>query len=148
MSGFASELSVLLVEDETIIALDIEQIVEAAGLRVEAHAVRGSEAIELFELHRPGICLVDIHLLDGPVGLDCGRRFAEAGSVVVFMTANRAALPPDLGGAYGIIAKPFTNTGLLQALDYLRRVASGEPRPERAPDGLELVAERSNFATP
>jgi CheY-like chemotaxis protein len=138
----ASECSVLLVEDEMIVALDLEQVIEAAGLRLGAHAVRGSEAIELFERHRPRLCLVDLQLLDGPVGFECGRRFAEAGSVVVFMTANRAALPQDLGGAYGVIAKPFTNNGMLRALTYLREVVTGAVRFEPVPDALERAADR------
>ncbi len=136
----AREYSVLLVEDEVIVALDIELTVAAAGLRVDAHAVRGSEALELFERHRPDLCLVDLQLLDGPVGIDCGRRFAEAGALVVFMTANHRALPEDLCGACGVIAKPYTNAGLLAALDYLRRRLAGEALPEQVPAALELFA--------
>jgi CheY-like chemotaxis protein len=134
------ECLVLLVEDEMIVALDLEQVIEAAGFKLDAHAVRGSEALELFERRRPGLCLVDIQLLDGPVGFECGRRFAEAGCLVVFMTANVAALPPDLGGAFGVIAKPFTNTGLLQALSYLRQVATGQPAAGPVPEALERPA--------
>ena len=134
------ECSVLLVEDEMIVALDIEDIIAAAGLKLEAHAVRGSEALEFFDRYRPALCLVDVHLLDGPVGFDCGRRFVEAGALVVFMTANQAALPSDLGGAYGVIAKPYTNTGLLQALRHLRQVVIGENGDEPIPGGLALAA--------
>src|SRR5205085_221099 len=86
--------------------------------------------------------------LDGPVGFECGRRFAAAGALVVFMTANHAALPRDLGGAYGVIAKPFTDTGLLKALTYLRQVATGEPCMGSIPEGLEVAVGKRSFAAP
>jgi CheY-like chemotaxis protein len=150
-----AEPSVLLVEDEMIVALDVEQLIEAAGLKVAAHALRGSEARGLFDQQRPDLCLVDIQLLDGPVGFECGCCFAEAGALVVFMTANAAALPPDLGGAFGVIAKPFTNAGLIQALTYLRGVLIGEAPDGPVPDGLEVAPEngglpltRPNLARP
>ena len=141
----ASEPSVLLVEDEMIVAMDIEHVLEDAGLRVVGHAVRGAEAVELFARHRPAICLVDLQLLDGAVGFECGRLFAKAGALVVYMTANQAALPPDLGGAYGVIAKPFTSAGLHQALDHLQQVVAGASAPA-APEILELAVKRGASA--
>jgi CheY-like chemotaxis protein len=134
---------VLLVEDEVIVAMDVETIAEAAGLTVTAHAVRGSEARALFEAHRPALCLVDINLLDGPVGLDCGRQFADAGAAVVFMTANQRAVPPDFANALGVIAKPYTTAGLLAALEYVRGLVSGEPVAGPLPKALILAPQRS-----
>lgn len=133
-----TECSVLLVEDEVIVALDVEQVAQAAGLCVRAHAVRGSEALELFETCQPALCLVDLQLLDGPVGFECGQRFALAGAMVVFMTANQSVLPADLGGAYGVITKPYTSAGLLNVMNHLRQVLSGEPSDGAVPTGLRV----------
>ena len=134
------EVSVLLVEDEVIVAMDVERIAEAAGLRIAGHAIRGAEADALFEALKPTLCLVDLHLLDGPVGLDCGRRFARAGAAVVFMTANQRAIPEDFGDALGVIAKPYTDAGLLAALLYLRALLLGEAAAGLLPSALQLAA--------
>lgn len=133
------EYPVLLVEDEVIVALDVEQVAEEAGLSIQAHAVRGSEALALFEAVQPALCLVDLHLLDGPVGFACGQRFLKAGAMVVFMTANQAVLPDDLGGAFGVITKPYTNTGLLKVMCFLRQALVGDLLEEPVPVGLSVA---------
>ena len=43
----------------------------------------------------------------------------ERGVRVVYMTANAKRIPTDFGGAIGIIAKPYTSSSVVAALDYL-----------------------------
>ena len=138
MSLTTGEPSILLVEDEAIVALDVEHIAVAEGFRVVAHATRASEALTMFQRHAPDLCLVDVYLLDGPLGVDCGRRFAAAGTPVVFATANRGLLPPDLAGALGVMPKPYTDASLHAAFAYLRAALVGKTAHAPSPDALTL----------
>jgi two-component system, response regulator PdtaR len=117
---------IVIIEDEVLLALDLEMIAEDAGFRVVGQAGRMSDAIAVIDAQQPDLCLVDVHLLDGPTGIDVARHAVDnTDALVVFVTANRAALPDDLAGAYGVIAKPYTVTGMREALDHLLLVVNG-----------------------
>jgi two-component system, response regulator PdtaR len=111
---------IVIIEDEVLLALDLEMIAEDVGFTVAGQAGRKNEAIDVIQRSRPDLCLVDVHLLDGPTGVDVARFAVEnTNALVVFVTANRAALPEDLVGAYGIISKPYTVSGVKDALRHL-----------------------------
>lgn len=123
----ATRRRVFIVEDEVLLALDLEMIAEEVGFSVAGQAARKSDAIQGIENSRPDLCLVDLHLLDGPTGVDVAKFAAEnTDAMVVFVTANRAALPDDLCGAYGVIAKPYTVTGMRDALQHLLGVLNAD----------------------
>ena len=80
--------NVMIIEDEPLIALDIEQMVEGAGHSVTGIARTYSEAMDLFEQQRPGIILADIQLADGTSGIDAVNDILERTEVpVIFITA-------------------------------------------------------------
>ena len=80
--------SVMIIEDEPLIALDIEQMVEGAGHSVTGIARTHHEAMELFEQQKPGIVLADIQLADGSSGIDAVNDILERTKVpVIFITA-------------------------------------------------------------
>jgi hypothetical protein len=55
---------------------------------------------------------------------------SEHGVTVLFMTANAKRIPEDFAGAWGVIAKPYTERGVREALSY---VMAGQPRePQEA----------------
>lgn len=123
----------LIVEDEVLLALDLEMIAEEAGFTVIGQAGRLNEAVSMIDEKKPDLCLVDLHLLDGPTGIDVARHAVTNSDVlVVFVTANRAALPDDLGGAYGVIAKPYTIVGMKEALRFIHQVLQGRVDPGQA----------------
>ena len=74
----------------------------------------------------------DVHLLDGPTGIEVARELRRSGiTVVLFMTANAKRLPPDFAGAAGVIAKPYTSRGFSAVMDYVVRLL-----PPSAQEGL------------
>src|ERR1700760_2242678 len=101
-------LSVLIVEDEALLALDIEAIVEDCGHRVIGAAGSLYDVDALDHEISPNLVFVDIQLAHGTNGLDvCAlikRRWL--GAFIVFVTANPKSLPEDYAGAHGVIAKP------------------------------------------
>src|SRR5674476_54807 len=79
---------VLIIEDETFIALDLEGLVEGLGHKVLGVARTHAEAIALAKVKRPGIILADIHLADGSSGLDAVNELLRTFEVpVIFITA-------------------------------------------------------------
>jgi response regulator of citrate/malate metabolism len=120
VEGESGKRRIFIVEDEVLLALDLETIAEEVGFEIAGQAGRKSDAIVGIDKTRPDLCLVDVHLLDGPTGVDVARHAVEnSNALVVFVTANRAALPADLVGAYGTVAKPYTVSGMRDALTHL-----------------------------
>jgi CheY-like chemotaxis protein len=140
-------LNVLIVEDEAILAMDIEAIVEEAGHRVIGEAASLADVERLGDDAGPDLAFVDIHLADGSSGLDvCAliqRRWHTA--FIVFVTANVRKVPNDFAGAHGVISKPFTQNGLLSALRYIEEGVC-DPPPV-SPQPASFIASPSFAAT-
>ena len=100
---------VLIIEDETFIAMDIEALVESLGHRVIGVARTHSEAVALARQKRPGLILADIQLADGSSGLDAVNELLGSLEVpVIFITAYpERFLTGQRPEPAFLIAKPF-----------------------------------------
>jgi DNA-directed RNA polymerase specialized sigma24 family protein len=79
---------ILIIEDEAVIALDLENLVENLGHRSIGVARTRSEAIAMARTRRPGLILADIQLADGSSGLDAVNDMLNSFEVpVIFVTA-------------------------------------------------------------
>ena len=79
---------VVIIEDEPLIAIDLEDLVSSMGHRVVRIAQTEQEALDAIKERRPGLVLSDIQLADGSSGLDAVMRFLPSFPVpVVFITA-------------------------------------------------------------
>jgi DNA-directed RNA polymerase specialized sigma24 family protein len=79
---------VLIIEDEPMIAMDLESIVEGLGHRVTAVARTHAEAVKAVNKEKPGLVLADIQLADGSSGLDAVNEMLATFAVpVIFITA-------------------------------------------------------------
>lgn len=79
---------VLIIEDEPMIAMDLESIVEGLGHRVTAVARTHAEALKAVNKEKPGLVLADIQLADGSSGLDAVNEMLASFTVpVIFITA-------------------------------------------------------------
>ena len=80
--------SVLIIEDEPLIALDLEEVVQSIGHTVKKVARTKREAVAAFKAVRPGLVLADIQLADGSSGLDAVNEIlGETDVPVIFITA-------------------------------------------------------------
>ena len=120
-------MRVLIVEDERLIALQLEDDIAEAGHEVVGSAMSSTEAIRLGESTRPDLALVDIHLADGPTGIEVVRKLVGPENVVVFMTSNVKRIPDDFAGAAGVLNKPVSTHGLHQALRFIGRRMAQDP---------------------
>ncbi|HZT27724.1 MAG TPA: response regulator [Pseudolabrys sp.] len=125
---------VLIIEDETFIALDLESLVESLGHRVLGVARTHKEAVDLARAKRPGIILADIQLADGSSGLDAVNELLTSFQVpVVFITAYpERFLTGERPEPAFLIAKPFqpatVSAVLSQALFFERNAKRRERR--------------------
>jgi len=79
---------VLIIEDEPMIAMDLESIVEGLGHRVAGVARTHTEALSAVSKEKPGLVLADIQLADGSSGLDAVNEMLVSMQVpVIFITA-------------------------------------------------------------
>ncbi len=100
---------VLIIEDEPIIAMDLEELVANCGHRVVGVASSESEAVALAEKHKPGLILADINLgLGGDGTAAVARIMQHHYAPVIFVTAypERLLTGDTLEPAF-VITKPF-----------------------------------------
>ena len=113
---------IMIVEDEFLIAMELEQIVGNLGYDCIGVADDTVSAIDLVAKN-PDIALVDVNLSDGPTGPIIGARLAnEYGVKVVFVTANPQQLGDGVEGTLGAVTKPVEIELLKDVLNYLVEV--------------------------
>ncbi len=106
-----SELAtdVLIIEDEPVIALDIEGLVKDLGHNVTAITATRDEAVAAAKANPPGLVLADIQLADGSSGIDAVKSILGDMDVpVIFITAYpERLLTGDRPEPAFLITKPF-----------------------------------------
>jgi DNA-directed RNA polymerase specialized sigma24 family protein/CheY-like chemotaxis protein len=126
---------VLIIEDETFIAMDIEALVESLGHNVTGVARTHAEALALTKKKRPGLILADIQLADGSSGLDAVNELLGTFEVpVIFITAfPERFLTGQRPEPAFLIAKPFqlavVSAVISQALFFGRKARLRERYP-------------------
>jgi CheY-like chemotaxis protein len=113
----ATAARVLIIEDEAIIAMDLQQLVESAGHDVVGVAATEEEAVAIAESERPTLVLADVNLGHGGDGASAVERIlARHATPVIFVTAypERLLTGRRVEPAF-VIAKPFEPTALAVA---------------------------------
>ncbi|MCT8997950.1 response regulator [Chelativorans intermedius] len=108
---------IMIIEDEPLIAMDIEEMVESLGHRVVGTARTRREAVALFQKTAPGMVLADIQLADGSSGIDAINEILENDPVpVIFITAfPERLLTGERPEPAFLVTKPF-NPSMVKAL--------------------------------
>jgi response regulator NasT len=137
---------ILLAEDETIIRLDLKEILERAGFDVCAEARDGEEAVELAERELPDLAILDVKMprLDG---IEAARRILERRPIpIVMLTAygqDELVSRAVEAGVFGYLVKPFREADLLPAIHAARaRHAQLEALREESESLAEALATR------
>lgn len=111
-----SKYKILIVEDEILVATDIQESLEGLGYTVQGMVDTGLKAIEAVEEQLPDLILMDINLKGEMTGIEAATNITRNNDVpIIYLTANtdidtvnkaKVALP------YGYISKPFTDKDL------------------------------------
>jgi CheY-like chemotaxis protein len=118
--------TVLIVEDEILIAMGLRYLLEDLGCNVIPAAANGPDAIARCARYRPDLVLMDVHL-QGPMdGIEAGARIEKDHAIpVVFVTANESVLAGrTIDGIHAVrfIPKPVEPSALSDLIDSIRRV--------------------------
>jgi DNA-binding NtrC family response regulator len=103
--------TILLVEDEAIIAQDLSQQLARLGYEVLATTGSGAEAVALARERRPAVILMDIRLKGPMDGIEAAEQIGRDGKTpVIYLTAHSDSATlqrAKLTGPFGYILKPF-----------------------------------------
>jgi DNA-binding response OmpR family regulator len=131
---------IMIIEDEALVAMELRYVLEDLGHEVVGTAADARTARQLTLETDVDLALVDIHLSDGPTGIELGRELAQQrGVTVVFMTANPGMVRDGVAGTIGVLSKPTDERAVQIAVDYALRRRAGRP-VEYAPPELRLFA--------
>jgi response regulator NasT len=112
-------MRILIAEDETIIRLDLRDLLERAGHEVVAEARDGEEAVELARLHEPDLAVLDVRMprLDG---IEAAKSIlADRPIPIVMLTAygqEELVTRAVEAGVFGYLVKPFREQDLMPAI--------------------------------
>jgi len=103
--------SILIVEDEALIALNLSQILSSKGYVVHIPVGTGADAISSVKTRKPDLVLMDIELPGGMNGIETAARIRAIGDIpVIYLTAYTEKMLLEqacLTAPYGYIVKPF-----------------------------------------
>ena len=118
--------TILIVEDEVLVALEMENILEEHGYRVVGIAADLESAMAYAD-GSIDLALVDLNLRDGLTGPEIGKRLAsEHKAGVLFVTANPRILGNGIAGTIGVLTKPTDEASLTSAVAFALRRRQGE----------------------
>ena len=142
---------ILIVEDEQIVAFDIETQLERLGYRVVGTAASGEEALTKAAELEPDLVLMDVQI-EGPIdGIEVARRIRRGREVpVVFLTAftdvetlRRAKMVEP----YGYIVKPFDQRDLDAAVQIALHKGAADRRLRQSHEDLRTILDAQRPGT-
>lgn len=138
MMAAAGKMKVLIVEDEALIVMDLEAVVEDCGHVVVGDVDHPAKIEKLSSATGVDVAFVDIHLASDSSGFDACQEVLRywPNAIVIYVTANPLRIPADFAGAHGVIAKPFSRSGLTNAVRYLGEGVLTPPPSMKLPSCL------------
>ena len=114
-------VNILIVEDESIVALDIKDKVERLGYNVLAVVSSGEKAIEEVKKVQPELVLMDIVLKGEIDGIETARQIREHFDIpIIYLTAHsdtQTLTRAKITGPFGYLVKPFVDSELRKAIE-------------------------------
>jgi len=112
---------ILVVENDSFIALDLENILMAAGYRVFGAVSSYDDAVRLAASTSAPVAIVDYRLDGANAGVRLAKHLRTLGTKIIYVTGSEAEVRRADPGAE-VIAKPFEPGDLLEAIDRLLSV--------------------------
>ena len=132
MTGQLMPARILIVEDEQVIAADLEGKLKRMGHEVVGMAIAGEEAVTLAEQVKPNLVLMDVQLDGHMSGTDAARIIQDrTGAAIIFVTAYPKLFlrdPKQMADPGICLGKPFSRIQLEAALNATLHA----PKPQQA----------------
>jgi CheY-like chemotaxis protein len=121
MGNTSKPLTILIVEDEALVAASIADMLEEMGFDVTGIAASGLEALALVADRKPRLALIDIHLAGSVDGIElAGQLRGEFGIPAVFLSGAAGpeiALRAQVVQPLGMMQKPFRPSEIFNAIE-------------------------------
>ena len=112
-----SKKSVLIVEDEPLIAMMLEDFLETLGHQVFGTSESLDEAIQKVDEGGFDLAIIDVQLKDGKQVWPVADRLTQAGKPFVLATGGHVEPPPPEHAAAPVLSKPYTIDAIEPALN-------------------------------
>ncbi|MEM3342598.1 MAG: PAS domain S-box protein, partial [Thermoplasmata archaeon] len=113
--------SVLIVEEDVIVAMDLEGIITSLGHKVVGTATSGKEAVEKALVLTPDLILMDISLGDGMSGIEAAQKIRKFADIpVIYCTAYSSGdvlKSAKMTNPYGFVVKPYNEREIAGAIE-------------------------------
>ena len=118
MNNKSEKLRILVAEDETIIRLDLVEMLTESGYEVVAQAENGAVAVELAKLHKPDLAILDVKMpeMDGITAAEQIISIAPVLMLTAFSQRDLIERARD-AGVMAYVVKPFSINDLLPAIE-------------------------------
>ena len=111
-------IRILVAEDETLIRMDLVEMLQDAGYEVVAQASNGQEAVDLALIHKPDLAILDVKM---PVldGISAAEKIISLASVLMLTAFSQKELIDRArdAGVMAYVVKPFTIGDLIPAIE-------------------------------
>ncbi len=115
---FSAQYRIVVAEDETLIRMDLVEMLTEAGYQVVGQGVNGQEAIELANTHKPDLMILDVKM---PVldGISAAEKIIDICPVLMLTAFSQRELVERARdtGVMAYVVKPFTINDLLPAIE-------------------------------
>ncbi len=141
----ATRPTALIADDEPLLRKGLARLLAQAWpeLEVVAQARNGREAVELFEVHRPDVCFLDVHM-PGLSGVEAARLIGRRTHLVFVTAFDQYAVQAFAQGALDYLVKPLEPARLADTVGRLQaRLRAAQPLPDTEAL-LEQLAARLN----
>ena len=111
-------IKILVAEDEALIRMDLVEMLNEAGYEVVAEAADGAQAIELAQLHKPDLAILDVKM---PVldGISAAEKIIAIAPVLMLTAFSQRELVERArdAGVMAYVVKPFSIGDLIPAIE-------------------------------
>jgi len=117
-SAEKAPIRILVAEDEALIRMDLVEMLREAGYEVVAEAADGAQAIELAQLHKPDLAILDVKM---PVldGISAAEKIIDIAPVLMLTAFSQRELVERArdAGVMAYVVKPFSIGDLIPAIE-------------------------------
>lgn len=144
-----SKTNILIVEDESIVAKDIQMSLKKLGYNVVALCSNGEDAIQAAEEYTPDLVLMDIMLKGEMSGIEAAEQIRQRHNIpIIYLTAyadESTLSKAKITEPYGYIIKPFKEIDLRTSIEMAQYKHQKETDIRKERDFLYSIVENKDF---
>lgn len=114
-------LNILIVEDESLIALELKVILLSLGHMISGIAATGKDAIDKAKELKPDLIFMDINLRDFLTGIEAAETIHLDSKIPIIYITAMSVISPDLIYPYMLVTKPYNKKDLIAAIENTMR---------------------------